>query len=110
MLEHNSTKEYRGLGPPLQLVASGHAHGAIALWGAALMLIGFKWVGARGRMYRWALIFAIVGSIITLIGVSVVTPLRPTAHQIIFFGIGPLRTVLWLYLFKKVRPAAGETR
>ncbi len=109
LLEHHSTKEYRGLGPaatPLQLVASGHAHGAIALWGAALMLIGFKWVGARGRMYKWALILALVGSVITLVGVSVVAPLRPIAHQIIFFGIGPLHVslfFLWLYLLKKLK-------
>lgn len=109
LLEHHSTKEYRGIGPtatPLQLVASGHAHGAIALWGAAVMLIGLKWVGARGRMYRWALIFAAVGSVITLVGVSVVAPLRPIAHQIIFFGIGPLHVTLfflWLFLLKRLK-------
>jgi len=109
LLEHHSTLEYRGLGPaatPLQLVATGHAHGAVALWGAALMLIGFKWARASGRMYKWALIFAVVGPLITLVGVSVVAPLRPIAHQIIFFGIGPLHIsllFLWLYLLKQVR-------
>lgn len=109
LLEHHSTLEYRGMGPaatPLQLVATGHAHGAVALWGAALMLVGFKWLRASGRWYRWALVFALVGSVITAVGVSVVAPLRPIAHQIIFFGIGPLHVsllFLWLYLLKELR-------
>ncbi|QOJ79028.1 hypothetical protein IG193_00740 [Infirmifilum lucidum] len=108
LLEHHSTLEYRDLGPvatPLQLVATGHAHGAVALWGAALMLIGFKWVGASGRLYRWALAFTTIGSVITLAGILAVVPLRPIAHQVIYFGVAPLHAslfILWLYLLKQV--------
>jgi len=105
ILEEHSTREYRGLAPtstPLQLLVSGHAHAAVALWAAAVLFIGLKWSqmgGWRPRLYKWALAFQIIGVVVTLFGTAVVPVLRPIAHQIIFGGIAPLHlTLLFLWL------------
>ncbi|WP_237179457.1 hypothetical protein [Pyrobaculum ferrireducens] len=110
--EEHSTREYRGLAPastPLQLVVAGHAHAAVAIWSAAVMLLGIKWSQMqswRPRLYKAALILTAVGSVITLFGSAVVPVWRPIAHQIIFGGIGPLHLALfflWLRLASMLR-------
>ena len=105
IIEEHSTREYRGLAPtstPLQLLVSAHAHAAVALWAAAVMFIGLRWSRMwewKPRLYRWALVFQIIGVVVTLFGTAVVPVWRPIAHQIIFGGIGPLHiTLLFLWL------------
>ncbi|MCX8137127.1 hypothetical protein [Pyrobaculum aerophilum] len=107
ILEEHSTREYRGLAPastPLQLLISGHAHAAVALWAAAVMFIGMKWARMdnwRPKLYKITLALTAIGALITLIGSAAVAVVRPIAHQIIFGGIGPLHLALfflWLRL------------
>lgn len=112
ILEEHSTREYRGLAPtstPLQLLATGHAHAAVALWAAAVMFIGMKWARMwewKPRLYKASLILTAVGVLVTLFGSAVVPIWRPIAHQIIFGGIGPLHLALfflWLRLVSMLK-------
>jgi len=105
IVEEHSTREYRGLAPtstPLQLLITGHAHATVALWAAAIMFIGLRWSRMwewKPRLYKWALVFQIIGVIVTFFGTAVVPVWRPIAHDIIFGGIVPLHlTLLFLWL------------
>jgi hypothetical protein len=103
LLEEHSTKEYRGLvapSTPLELSVSAHAHAAVALFGVALMLIGFRWLDFKGKLHKIAAYFTLIGVFPLTYGSWSVMWDRPRAHIIVNAGVGLLElALLFLVIF-----------
>ncbi len=101
LLEEHSAKEYRKLVPPstpIELSVSGHAHSTVALFGVALMLIGFRWADFKGKLQKVAAYFTLIGIFPLSYGSWSVAWDRPKAHIIVNGGVGLLELALLLFI------------
>jgi len=84
----------------LQRAVIGHLHIMLTLIAVALALIVGRWLDFKGRLHKLAMPLMIAGTIVITLGVWVIVPYQPIAHQIIYVGsVLVLLAALFLVIF-----------